>query len=69
LTELFAELDRVGVLGLPSNETGPVGEEGLVDDLHAADGFVFVLADLVGGEEASVDEVAEDLGCFAAAVG
>jgi hypothetical protein len=32
-----------------------------VDDLHAADRLVLVLADLVGGEEAGVDEFAEDV--------
>ncbi len=62
LAELVAELGALLVLGLPADQTRPVGEEGLVDDLDAADGLVLVLADLVGGEEAGVDELAEDLG-------
>ena len=61
LAELVAELDGVGVLGLPADEAWPVGEEGLVDDLDTADGLVLVLTDLVGGEEAGVDEFVEDL--------
>jgi hypothetical protein len=61
LPELFPELGRVGVLGLPADQPGPVGEEGLVDDLHPAGRLVLVLADLVGGEEPGVDELAKDL--------
>ena len=38
-----------------------------MDDLDAAGGLVLVLADLVGGEEAGVDEFAEDLGAAARA--
>ncbi len=62
LAELVAELGALLVLGLPADEAGPVGEEGLVDDLDTTDGLVFVLAHLVGGEQAGVDEFAEDLG-------
>ena len=62
LAELVAELGALLVLGLPADEARPVGEQGLVDDLDPADRLVLVLADLVGGEEAGVDELAEDVG-------
>ena len=61
LTELVSELNGVGILSLPTDEAWPVGEEGLVDDLDTTGGFVFVLSDLVGGEETGVDEFVEDI--------
>ena len=62
LAELVAELGALLILRLPADQARPVGEQGFVDDLDPADGIVFVLADLVGGEQAGVDEFAEDLG-------
>ncbi len=62
LAKLVAELGAFLVLGLPADEARPVGEQGLVDDLDPANGLVLVLVDLVGGEQAGVDELAEDVG-------
>ena len=62
VAELVAELDGVGILGLPADEAGPRGEQRLVDDLDTTDGDVVVFPDFVGGEEPGVDELAEDLG-------
>jgi hypothetical protein len=47
LAELVAKLDGIGVLGLPTNEAWPVGEEGFVDDLDSAGWFVFIFANFV----------------------
>ena len=61
LAELVAELGRVGVLGLPAHQPRPVGEQRLVDDLDPAGGLVLLLVHLVGGQQAGVDQLAQDL--------
>jgi len=61
LAELVAELGAVGILGLPSHEPRPVGEQRLVDDLDSPRRFFVLFSVLVGGEEAGVDQLAEDL--------
>ena len=40
LPQLVAQLGTVLILGLPADETRPVGEQRLVDDLDAAGGLL-----------------------------
>ena len=50
LAELVAELSGIGVLGLPAHQAWPVGEQRLVDDLHAAGGLAVLFPNFVRRE-------------------
>ena len=68
LSELISELGRIGVLRLPSDEAGPIGEERLVDDLDAPRRCLVVFVDLVRGEQSRIDQLTKHLlGRFASA--
>jgi hypothetical protein len=61
LSQFLAKLGSFLVLGLPTNQPRPFGQQRFVDDLDVADGLMLVLSHLIGGEEPGVDELCEDL--------
>ncbi len=61
LAELVAQLGGVGVLGLPADQARPVGEQRLVDDLHAPRRCLVAFADLVRGEQSGIDQLTKHL--------
>ena len=61
LAKLVAELDGVGILGLPAHQARPVGEQRLVNDLYAPRRFFVRFTNLVGREQSRVDQFTKNL--------